>query len=89
MKKLKWILLLPVLLIPAGLYWKLVMYHGFPAPPEMTAPVLRNLCGMTIDGESAYDCILLDLYLILCVICAAVSLCFRIKKKADHTKKAA
>lgn len=48
---------------------------------------------MTIDGERAYDCMFADILLTWCVICIAVFVCLRMKKrkqqKAGHTENPA
>ena len=67
------ILALVLTLLLAGLWWRLHMFHGWIAPPQYLAAVIRA------DGEGAYDRVVLEMYLLLLPLVGVVTWFFSSK----------
>lgn len=60
-----------IAVLAGNLWWVLWMNHGWFGPPGLIAKVLG------VDGEAAYDAILLEMILIIAAILAIGVICYR------------
>lgn len=67
------LILIPVLSgLISLIYWKLVIYHGFP---------MINIFSREFDGENAYNCIFIEIFLIIFFLLSVIFCVIRFKKK--------